>query len=205
MCAWTVTGIGPLHETKEINFDNDFETHMMDGSLAHGGHTGLHSLDRKQATQGSHELNGPRVNDDNCPQIFSAKVKLKTGSDAMGRSQFGSEKLSSFFPTGMSFDVIKQAVTLAYQNYHGRKSGMIRRKPKHDDDSFQEAKKTVMHAHTKHMSHLGVGDDAGTVWAGLARISHGANSWTIIIGSPNTGGSNSKIRTAYPTVRGRFL
>src|SRR5215813_557035 len=134
MCAWTITGVEPMDPNANAVFDTNFESHMMQGVLKDGSHRGLHSLNRI-LSQDYQIAQGNKVDGNNCPQVFSAKVQLVKNVAEV--QQYGkprswlAEKLSCFFPTSMTYEEIVTAVKLAFKNYKGRSTGMIRLMPKH--------------------------------------------------------------------------
>jgi hypothetical protein len=215
MCAWTITAVRPLDDNAVLRFDPEFEAHMMKGNVKDGSHRGLHSLNQILGTNYRIQP-GHKIDDSNCPQVFSAKVSLvKNMSEVQAYSkqrEWAEEKLSFFFPTSMTFDEIKRAVTLAHQNYMGSKQGLIPKMPKHQPDyqtgtpkvSYDKAKSDSMKAFQSQLKKLNV-TELGVKWAGKVKIENGGNSWIIWVGSPQTGSESSKLLGAHPAVRGRFI
>lgn len=215
MCAWTITGVGPLDTSAHPVFDPGFEHHMMQGEPKDGSHRGLHSLNRILGDDYKIEQ-GDKVVDDQCPQIYSAKVSLVNNTaevQAYHRPRkYGDKKLSSFFPDSMTFKDIEKAVRLAFQNYQGSMQGRIPVMPKHQPQglsgppkvSHQQAKADSIAAFQSKLRKLKV-SDLGTKWAGKVRIANGDGAWVIWIGSPEKGSDTSKLLGACPAIRGKFF
>jgi len=195
-------------------FATDFKSHMMQGTVKDRAHRGLHSLNLIKS-QDYHIAPGNRVDDTTCPHIFSAKVQLVENMAEVQQCgkprSWLDEKLSCFFPTSMTYTEIVDAVKLAYKNYKGGTTGMIRILPKHQPHGneppkadYTKAKSDSISSFNAQLKRLHV-TDKGTKWPGQVRIADGSGSWVIWIGSPETGTSASTLFSAFPAVGGKFM
>jgi hypothetical protein len=185
MCKWQITARNPQANNLDPIFDPSFDAHMK-GRQGASNHSGLHTLYQPEVL--FQIENNHRVQDTDCPLIYTAKVRVGS-KDKYDNVTYDDYKLSTFFPDDMCLDHIKTAVTYAWKNYRALKSS--------SDDGHQKTlvwrDKLIGQTNVK--------------WVGQVNIKHDTQgSFDVLIGSLQTGDNQAnQIYNAFPAINRAFM